>query len=157
MRFTTKQDIEAPVAFVFKTLADFDVWERAAMRRGAEIERTDTLTQAGAGMSWTSRFSYRGRARAVDLRLVTFDAPAQLAFAGQSAAVEGTAAVDMMEMSSRRTRIHVVAEVTPRTLAARLFLQSLRLARARVDRKFEQRVAQLAADIEHRFRTSRGV
>lgn len=156
MRFTTKQDIEAPVAFVFKTLSDFDTWERAAMRRGAEVERTDKLTQPAAGMSWKSRFSYRGRPRLLDLQLVTMDAPTQLAFAGQSQAVEGTASVDMMEMSSRRTRIHVVTEVTPRTLAARLFLQSLRLARARVDRKFEQRVAQLAADIEHRFRGARG-
>jgi len=155
MRFTTKQDIEAPVAFVFKALSDFDTWERAAMRRGAEVERTDTLTQAGPGMSWKSQFSYRGRPRMLTLQLVTFDAPSQLAFAVQSQAVEGTAQVDMMEMSSRRTRIHVVAEVTPRTLAARLFLQSLRLARARVDRKFEQRVAQLAADIEHRFRSGR--
>jgi len=155
MRFTTKQDIEAPIAFVFKALSDFDIWERAAMRRGAEVERTDTLTGTGAGMSWKSRFSYRGRPRTLDLQLVTFDAPSQLAFAGQSPTVEGTATVDMMEMSSRRTRIHVVTEVTPRTLAARLFLQSLRLARARVDRKFEQRVVQLAADIEHRFRAGR--
>ena len=154
MRFTTKQDIEAPVAFVFKALSDFDIWERAAMRRGAEVERTDKRLVSGPGMSWKAQFSYRGRARLIDLQLVTFDAPTQLAFAGQSQAVEGTAQVDMMEMSSRRTRIHVVTEVTPRTLAARLFLQSLRLARARIDRKFEQRIAQLAADIEHRYRAN---
>ncbi len=156
MRFTTKQDIEAPVAFVFKALSDFDIWERAAMRRGAEVERTDALTHAGVGMAWKSRFAYRGRPRMIDLQLVTFDAPTQLAFTGQSLAVEGSANLDMMEMSARRTRIHVVAEVTPRTLSARLFLQSLRLARARIDRKFEQRVAQLAADIEQRFRAVRG-
>lgn len=154
MKFTTKQDIEAPVAFVFKSLSDFDGWERAAMRRGAEVERTDRLTQAGAGMSWRSLFSYRGRPRQLDLQLLSYESPAQLGFAGQSAAVEGTARVDMMEMSSRRTRIHVVAEVTPRSLAARLFLQSLRLARARVDRKFEQRVAQMASDIEQRYRAN---
>ena len=152
MRFTSKQDIEAPLAFVFKAFSDFEAWERAAMRRGAEVDRTDSLTQTGAGMSWKARFSYRGRQRNLDLQLVTFNGPSQLAFAGRSPAVEGTAAVDLMEMSARRTRIHVVADVTPRTLAARLFLQSLRLARARVDRKFEKRVAQMATDIEQRFR-----
>lgn len=154
MKFTTKQDIEAPAAFVFKSLSDFAGWERAAMRRGAEVERTDRLSQIGAGLSWKALFSYRGRSRQLDLQLVTFEGPTHLAFAGQSKAVEGTARVDMMEMSSRRTRIHVVAEVTPRSLAARLFLQSLRLARARVDRKFEQRIAQMAADIEHRYRAN---
>lgn len=155
MRFTAKQDIEAPTAFVFKCLSDFDMWERAAMRRGAEVERTDGLSVAGVGMSWKSRFTYRGRQRLLDLHLTRFEPTAHLGFSGQATAVEGTASVDLMEMSARRTRIHVVAEVTPRSLAARLFLQSLRLARARVDRKFEQRVAQMAADIELRFRTGR--
>ena len=154
MKFTTKQDVDAPVAFVFAALSDFAGWERAAMRRGAEVARTDTLDHTAAGMSWTAKFAYRGRPRQLDLQLVTLESPAHLAFAGQSNAVEGTARVDMMEMSARRTRIHVVSEVTPRTLAARLFLQSLRLARARVDRKFEQRIAQLAADIEHRYRAN---
>ena len=45
MRFTTKQDIEAPLDFVYNTMIDFEAWERSAMRRGAEVERTDTLTR----------------------------------------------------------------------------------------------------------------
>ena len=154
MKFTTRQDIEAPVAFVFRALSDFEGWERAAMRRGAEVERTDRLTHIGVGVAWKALFSYRSRPRRLDLQLVTYDSPSHLGFAGQSQAVEGTARVDMMEMSTRRTRIHVVAEVTPRTLAARLFLQSLRLARARIDRKFEQRVAKMAADVEQRYRAA---
>ena len=51
MRFTTKQDIEAPLDFVYRTMTDFEGWERAAMRRGAEVERTDKLTRVGPGMS----------------------------------------------------------------------------------------------------------
>ena len=149
MRFSTKQDIEAPLDFVHKTMTDFDAWERSAMRRGAEVERTDTLTRTGPGMTWRARFSYRGKMRIFDLRLVMIE-PQALAFNAQSQAVECAIKLDLMEMSARRTRVHVVLDVTPRTLAARLFLQSLRLARARIDRKFEQRVAQLAADIESR-------
>ncbi len=151
MRFTTKQDIEAPLDFVYRTLTDFEAWERSAMRRGAEVERTDKLTRPGPGMTWAARFSYRGKTRAISLSLVTLEAPSTLSFAAQSAAVDGAAKLDLMEMSSRRTRVHVVVEVTPRSLAARLFLQSLRLARARIDRKFEQRVVQMATDIETRY------
>lgn len=151
MRFTTKQDIEAPLDFVFRTMTDFEAWERSAMRRGVEVERTDKLTRPGTGMSWASRFSYRGKQRAIELRLVGLEPPATLAFAAQSNAVEGTAKLELMEMSARRTRLHVVVEVSPRSLAARLFLQSLRLARGRIDRKFDQRVAQLASDIAARY------
>lgn len=150
MRFSAKQDIEAPLDFVYKTMTDFEAWERSAMRRGAEVERTDKLTRPGPGLSWATRFSYRGKVRAVALRLVMIE-PQALAFAAQSQAVEGSVKLELMEMSARRTRVHVVMEVTPRSLAARLFLQSLRLARARIDRKFEQRVTQLATDIESRY------
>jgi hypothetical protein len=52
--------------------------------------------------------------------------------------------------------MHVVFELTPRTLTSRLFLQSLRLARSRVDRRFEQRVAQFTTDVEARCRDARG-
>lgn len=151
MRFTAKQDIEAPLAFVYQTMTDFEAWERSAMRRGAEVERTDKLTRPGPGMTWAARFSYRSKMRSIDLRLVMMEQPSTLSFAAQSKAIEGTAKLDLMEMSSRRTRVHVVVEVSPRSLAARLFLQSLRLARGRIDRKFEQRVAQLASDIESRY------
>jgi hypothetical protein len=46
----------------------------------------------------------------------------------------------------------VASTFKPNTLAARLFIQSLRLARAKLSRRFELRVAQLAADIEDRYR-----
>ncbi len=157
MRFTTKQDIEAPLDFVYRTMSDFEAWERSAMRRGVEVERTDKLTRPGPGMTWASRFSYRGKIRAIELRLVLLEQPSALAFAAQSKAVEGTAKLDLMEMSARRTRVHVVVEVLPRSLAARLFLQSLRLARGRADRKFDQRIEQLARDIESRYLLARKI
>lgn len=152
MRFATKQDIEAPVSEVFRTLTDFESWERAAMRRGAEVNRTDKLTAIGPGMEWQARFSYRSKQRELTLRLAELSAPTHLAFAAASNALNGQATVELLELGARRTRMHLVVEITPRTLTARLFLQSLRLARARIDRKFDQRVAHLAVEIETRLR-----
>lgn len=155
MKFSTKQDIEAPLVFVHQTLTDFDMWERAAMRRGAEIGRTDTLRQPGPGMAWTAKFSYRGKDRSIAVTLTEWDAPVHLAFAGHANTIEAQARIELLEMSAKRTRLLVTMDVTPNTLGARLFLQSLRLARARVDRSFDQRVAQIAGDIEQRFRGQR--
>lgn len=152
MKFSTKQDIEAPLVFVHQTLTDFSMWERAAMRRGAEVSRTDTLRQPAAGMAWASKFTYRGKERNIAVTLTEWDAPLHLAFAGHATTIEAQARVELLEMSAKRTRLLVTMEVTPKTLGARLFLQSLRLARARVDRSFDQRVAHMAHDIEQRFR-----
>jgi hypothetical protein len=155
MRFATKQDIEAPIVDVFRILTDFEAWERAAMRRGSEVARTDKLRGVAAGMRWAARFSYRSKPRGLELELTQIEQPVLLRFAGVSQAIEGAASIELMEMAAKRTRMHLVLDVTPRSLSARLFLQSLRLARARVDRKFDQKVAHLAGDIETRYRAFR--
>ena len=152
MKFSTKQDIEVPLVFVHQTLTDFAMWERAAMRRGSEVNRTDTLRQPGPGMAWASKFTYRGKERNIAVTLTEWDAPLHLAFTGHASTIEALARIELLEMSTKRTRLLITLEVKPNTLGARLFLQSLRLARARVDRSFDQRVAHMAHDIEQRFR-----
>ena len=153
MRLATKQDIEAPITDVFRILTDYEGWERAFMRRGAEVARVDKLNAPGAGMRWKTRFSYRSKVRDMEVELTQMEAPALLRFAGVSQSLEGVASLELMELGGKRTRMHMIIEFSPRGLAARLFLQSLRLARARLDRKFDQRAAQLAGEIEARYRT----
>ena len=157
MKFSTKQDIEAPAAFVFAALTDFEGWERAAMRRGADVARTDKMRQAGAGMSWHVAFQFRGRQRKMDLRLLNMIPSSKLEFAALSAAIDATTKVEIVEMSAKRARLHVTANITPLTLTAKLFMQSLRLARARADRKFAQRVQTIVTQIEARYRDDQKV
>ena len=155
MRFASKQDIEAPIDAVFKILSDFDSWERAIMRRGVEVDRKDKLPQTGPGMRWRARFDYRGKRRDLEAELVQIESPTLMRFATVSQALEGVISIELLELGAKRTRLHTAIDVTPRSLTARLFLQSLRLARAKLDRKFDQRVAHLAGDIEMRYRNLR--
>lgn len=152
MKLTTRQDIEAPLAQVWQTVADFEAWERAAMRRGVEVERTDALRAPAAGMGWKARFRYRGKERRIEINLTRLEAPHHLDMKVGSPVVEGDVVVELIEMAARRTRMHISTELRPLSLGARLFLQSLRLARARIDRKFNSRAAQLAREIEARAR-----
>ncbi|MBE0553342.1 MAG: SRPBCC family protein [Rhodobacteraceae bacterium] len=152
MKLTTRQDIEAPLAQVWATVADFEAWERAAMRRGVEVERSDALRAPAAGMGWKARFRYRGKERRIEIGLTRLEAPHHLDMKIGSPVVEGDVVVELIEMAAKRTRMHITAELRPLSLGARLFLQSLRLARARIDRKFNSRAAQLAREIEARAR-----
>jgi carbon monoxide dehydrogenase subunit G len=145
MKFAAREDIDAPIAEVFAGLTDFDRWQREAMRRGAVVNRTDVLPVPARGMGWTADFTYRGRPRRLNLLVDEIAAPSRLAVSGSGPNVAGTLMVDLTEMSPRRTRMIVRLEVRPRTLAARLFLQSLKLARGKVDAKFADRVRQFAA------------
>ena len=155
MKLTTKQDIEAPLAFAFQALSDFEAWERSAMRRGAEVSRTDKLRQPGPGMGWLTQFRYRGKDRTMTIRLDEIDVPSRLTFSGMSAIVEGQVAVDLVELTAKRTRLHVTLNIKPKSLGAKLYVQALKLARRRVDRSYAQRIAQFATEIEDRFRNTK--
>ena len=157
MKFAAKQDIEAPATFVYQALCDFEAWERAGMRRGAEIARTDKLRNPGAGMSWKVSFQFRGKQRKMEVRLLNMVPSSKLEFAALSGAIDATMTLELVEMSTRRTRLHVVSNITPLTLTAKLFIQSLRLARARADRKFAARIQPIAADIEERYSSEQQV
>jgi hypothetical protein len=154
MKLTAKEDIEAPVGFVTSVLTDFDMWERAALRRGAEVDRLDTLRKPGAGMEWKVGFDYRGKKRVIELKLLKLVPEETLVFDCMAQPAEAILTIDMAEMGARRTRVVVDLEIKPRTLAARLFLQSMRLAKAKVTRRFALRLAQVGADIEDRYRAN---
>lgn len=157
MKLSSRQDIEAPIAFVFEALNDFPAWERAALRRGAEISRTDKLQGKRPGLSWMVKFAYRGKERRLALQLTEFAPPSMMGFAGTGASLEGQAAIDLMALATRQTRLSVNLEVRPRTIGARLLLQSLRFGKARLNRRFADRVGQFCTEIETRYRQSSGV
>lgn len=152
MKVASRHDIEAPPAFVFDTLIDFDSWERSAMRRGAEVTRTDKLTTIGVGLSWLVRFRFRGKDRKLAVKLTSLDSPVRLSFAITGGLFDATSIIDLMELGAKRTRLVVVSEAKPKSLAARLILQSLRLARARVQRRVDGRIGAITQEIEHRYR-----
>ena len=154
MKLSTREDIEAPLAFVFDSFADTEGWERAALRRGAEVTRTDRVQGFGPGMAWNVGFSWRGKTRRLAVKLATVEAPGHLGFQAFGSSVDAEVSLEFVELSNRRTRVTVGVDTKPRNLAARVFLQSLKLARGKIDRKFEARIGALCNDIEERYRRS---
>ncbi len=152
MHLTRTVDVDAPRNEVFAQLTDVDHWERAALRRGADVQRLDARPGALQGMSWRATYTFRGKRREVTVRLDQVDPVQTIHILATGAALEAKTVVDLAEMSPRRTRVTVSVDLSPRTLTARLFLQSLRLAQGRVKQKFDAQIAKLAQDVESRLR-----
>ena len=156
MNFSTREDIEAPIEFVFDALSDFEGFERAALRRGAEVVRTDRQARIGPGMSWRAQFPLRGKARRVNIALERYERPGLIRFDGMSKSMEGDLTVELLDLSPRRTRMAVKLDLRPMTLTARIMLQSLRLAKAKVSYRFSNGVHEHARAIEGRYRRGIG-
>lgn len=154
MKFSAREDVAAPIDRVFAALNDFDTFERQAMRRGAEVQRLDPMTQTGVGMRWKVYFKMRGRRREMDLELTRYDAPNEMVFDINSTGISGTFTVELLALSRSRTRMALALDITPLTLSARLFVQSLKLAKISLTKRFKLRVADYAKGLEERLERS---
>ena len=152
MKLAAKYDVEASAGFVYGELVNFNAWERMALRRGVELSRLDHLTVPGPGIEWQVGFVLRGKQRNARIRLVSAIPDSQLVLSVASTLADGDILIDLMDLAATRTRIEVRTEVKPKTLAARIYMQTLRLARKKVDASYAQRIAQLAVEMEDRYR-----
>lgn len=154
MKLSAKTDLEVPAAFVFSSLVDHALWERDAVRNGAEIERPAGTPASGVGAAWRVRGQFRGKPRKVLLTITEQVENQLIVLSLDGPSVEGTARFEAMVLSPRRSRLRVDLEVKPKTLAARLFINTLRLGKGRVQARFEARLAAIGTRIKDRYERS---
>jgi carbon monoxide dehydrogenase subunit G len=152
MKFSTKEDIEAPIGDVFDMLCDFETFERAAMRRGSEVQRADTKTVPGVGMVWNAVFNLRGKRRQVEIEMISFDKPDEMVFECRSQGLMTLLNVELVALSKNRTRLMISFDIKPLNLSARLLVQSLKLAKTSLTKKFKLGVAEFAKTLEERHK-----
>ncbi len=151
MKLTSKENIEVPIEQVFDMLIDFDRHERSAMRRGADILRSDKAGQAGVGVAWDVSFAFRGKARKLALEVVEFDRPYEMTLQAKMQGLDSTISLQLVALSRTLTRLNVSADFTPQTLSARLMVQSFKLAKSSISKRFDSRLADQARDMEDRY------
>lgn len=151
MKFSTREDIEAPIEKVFDFLSEFEVFERHAMRHGASVQRVGKVTTPQEGMQWDISFLLRGRRRDMRLTLATFQRASDIVIMGKSNGIDANFAIELIALSRTRTRMSVAVELKPLNLAARLLVQSLKLAKASLSKRFKLRVAEYAKIMEEKI------
>ncbi|PTQ73395.1 SRPBCC family protein [Celeribacter persicus] len=140
MKFSTRQDIEAPATFVFDRIADFESIERQAMRRGIELTRKRPSQPHGLGAGWSLKIPFRGKLRDLDAEITDFDAPNTLGASAVSGGLHMHMTVDLVPLSPQRTRLSFGYDVRPKTLSARILVQSVKFAKGTLQKRFEKRV-----------------
>jgi hypothetical protein len=148
MKLSAREDIEAPIDHVFDRVGDFALLERSAMRRGVEVVRNVVEGKT----TWALAFTFRGGARNALVTLEKVESPSLLVASFSSGGLAGQTIVELIALSRNRTRLRIAVEFVPQTLSARLMVQSLRLAKMTIMRRFKTRVAGIAEEIEEGYR-----
>ncbi|MEM6657339.1 MAG: SRPBCC family protein [Pseudomonadota bacterium] len=151
MQFSAREDIEVPIQSVFQMVADFDRFERLAMRRGIDVRRRTAEGPIEVGTMWDTEFKLRGKPRQMSVQMTGFECPSQMRFEAVSKGMTGVTTVDLLALSQRRTRLNVEMSLAAKSLPARLLLQSLKLGQARFRKRFQIRLGEFARELEQRY------
>ena len=154
MKFSAREDIEAPIERVYAQVTDFAGIERQMLRRGAEVRRVDAGQPVTTGSAWDVAFTFRSRDRRVRATVARMDPPTDLVIDFAANGLDGVTTVELVALSPQRTRLSVSIELSAKSLTARLLLQSLKLAKANLTNRFKKRVAEFAKGIEQGRRVS---
>ena len=147
MKFVATEDIAAPAEAVWAQASDFEGFEARARTRMGDLVRTPP-GPAGRGTTWRGEAEVMGKRRRVAITLGEVDAPRRLAASAEAEGVEVDFVVDLQVLGPDLTRMTVTTEARARSLAARLVLQSAKLAQGQMVRRYESRVADFADRVE---------
>lgn len=151
MKFNSSQDIEAPIDFVFACASDFERFETQALRAGVRVERQGGSSGIVEGTTWRVAGKLRGKERKFVVELVDLIAPHNMVLTGKSKGYNLRFEVTFIELSKRKTRMSAELQLRANTIASRLLMQSARLARSRLNRRYNKRLRAFADDIMQRY------
>ncbi|MBS0125450.1 SRPBCC family protein [Thetidibacter halocola] len=154
MELIAREDVEAPIERVFADMSNFDAIQRRALRRGALVERKDSLTEPGKGMTWEATVTFRGKERGLTIAMTEYAPPERMSFHSISGGLEADTTFELVALSKTSTRITMTTVLVPKTLSARLLVQSLKLGKTQLDKKFRKRMAGLATELENRLKNT---
>lgn len=152
MEFKAREDIEAPLDYVFKEITDFPSFERSIMRRGGDVVPLDGPQPPAVGAGWQVHFRLRGKDRTVAARLIEVDPTGGITIEAGSDNIDGLAQVELVPLSRSRTRLNVIFAAQPKTLPVKLLFQSMRFGKHRMTQRFKAMVLTFAEDVEARYR-----
>ena len=157
MKFSTKEDMEMPIADAFALFSDFDQFERSALRRGVDVKRTDSLFKRSVGMKWASSFKFRGKQRNVVAELIGYTPPESYEIELQSNDLAGYGTLELMALSKSRTRATMTIEMKAKSLSGRLMIQTMRFGKSRLDKRFHKKAAEFVKVIEREHHSNRRI
>ncbi len=139
MKFTTREDIEAPIETVWAALTDARSFEKKATRKGIEV-RGLSGDAVEFGSSWTAKFDYRGIRREMETVVTGCEAPRLLELDSNVGGLDGFLTAELSEKPEGITCLELTVEIKPASLSGKMLVQTMRLAKGRLDKRYRKRV-----------------
>ncbi len=147
MKLSTREDIDRPITEVYAHMADFPAFETRIRDRGIDLQRGAGPVAPALGANWAAPITWRERRYDVTGELVNIEPDVGYAIEGKIGGVVSLAVVDLVSLARGKTRMFVSVELTPTSLSSRLLIQSLKLTKGSLTKRFKSRVGMLADEL----------
>ena len=147
MHFSTSEEIAAPRDRVFAELTDFAAFERQIHRAGGEVARSGA---PGPDTRWTGHFQFRGVERDVTAQVQDWAPPGGYRIASDTGGLHAVIDLRCVAIDDLRTRLDVLVDLKPQTIKARVLVNSLKLMRPQLTKRFNKRVRDFAQAVAFR-------
>lgn len=141
MKFSARKDVEMTAQALFAALSDFDRLERILRRNRAEVTALDPAIEGAK--AWDIGFDWRGRHRTARFALTRHDPDEALQLTGSSESFDIVVDLTIVALTRNRSRVVCEANLRPRSMKARLLVQTAKLSKATLDSRFAQRLDRL--------------
>lgn len=138
MKFSTRIDTNLHAERLFDIVGNFHALERLLIRRGGSVARIDPSNDPDISLGWNIEFEWRGKARRLRLAVTWFDRPDQMMLAGHSETLDLTVVATVVALTRTKSRLISETEIRPRNMKARLMLQTAKLGKAQLDRRYQR-------------------
>lgn len=144
MHFSTSEVIHAPRDAVFAAITDFDAIERQVIRAGGTLTRTGG---PGPEATWQGTASFRGTERDFTSRVADWTPPGGYRLASETSGLDALVDLRCIAVNEATTRLEILVDLKPRSMKARILLNSLKLMRSQINARFKQRIRRFADSI----------
>jgi len=152
MKFNVTEDVDAPQAMVWRRFTDFSGFEQDARGRGATVTRVGNWTKTAEGVEWRGEVTIRGKARAVSAKVARLVPQELCLIESRIGGMECAYEMTFVPLSADVTKVSLSLDLSADTLAARLLLQTLKLARSRVMLRLQGMLARQGNAAEAAYR-----
>ena len=147
MKFSARSDVRVPAEQVFAKFCDYQRHERAAMRRGVNLTRARTTNAFEPGLGWDAAVSFRGKIRKFNVELTDVQHNERIDYKIMGRSLKGAGSVEILALTPNKSRVAYTIEVRPKNFAARLLIQSLRVIKPKLNRKFKRRAQEFTENL----------
>lgn len=142
-------DTKLTISQTFDLLTDIDIIDRLSERANAKIIRRGDPNGPITGLIWEVTAAIRRKVREFTVTVADLDPPRRITYHLQSAQYEIYVDVSLNVIAADLTRMQVAISADPNTLAARMVLHSLRMAKHRLRRRLERNLRRLLGYAEN--------